>query len=150
MSEYTEETNVIEEIIELDPENDDLVTVFISDLQNCRERLEELHEEGIPSVIVAFEDHISAMGPPVLQLLVRREDIEDVAEIFKEIWEEVLDTEGVTTTTSDVIDFSQDTIVCPGCETEISEVTEEGECPECGLFLGFPDEDPLKEEEANS
>lgn len=139
------EAEMMDEIIELDPEQDDLVTVFLGDLQNCRERLEELAEEGIPSVIVAYEDHISAMGPPVLQLLVRREDIEDVADIFREIWEEVLDTEGVTTTASDIIDFSQDTIICPGCQSEISEVTEEGACPECELFLGFPEE---AEEEA--
>ena len=134
------ETTVEEEIIEIDPEEEDLVTVFVGDLNNCRERLHELAEEGVPSIIVAYEEVISSMGPPVLQLLVRKEDIEDVAEIFAEIWEEVLDTEGIGDVVNDVIDLSADTIVCPGCQTETDEVTEEGECPECGLFLGLPEE----------
>ncbi len=136
---------VLEEIIEIDPEVDELVTVFIGDLNNCRERLHDLAEEGIPSVIMVYEEVINSMGPPVLQLQVRKTDIEDVAEIFAELWEEVLDTEGIGEVGNDVIDFSADTIICPGCQTEISEVTEEGECPECGLFLGLPEEDESEE-----
>lgn len=141
------EEEVLEEIIEIDPEKDDLVAVFMGDLHNCRERLHELAEEGIPSLVTGANDVVNDMGPPVLQLLVRREDIEDVAEIFAELWEEVLEVEGIGDTVSDAIDLNADTIVCPGCQTEISELTAEGECPECGLFLGLPDDD---EEAASS
>lgn len=137
---FQSEHGVVEDIIQLDPETDDLVTVFIGDLNNCRERLHELAEEKIPSIIVAYSDVVSAMGPPTLQLQVLREDLPDVAKVFAEIWEEVLDTEGLHVSGPDVIDFSQDTIVCPGCESELSELTEDGECPECGLFLGLPED----------
>lgn len=134
------EEKVLKDIVTINPDIDDLVTVFIGDLHNCRERLHELAEEKIPSIIVAYSDVVNEVGPPVLQLQVRREDLEDVADVFAEIWEEVLDTEGLDTSRSDVVDLSQDTITCPGCGSEVSELTEDGECPECGLFLGLPEE----------
>lgn len=143
-----EEEQIEDVLEEIDPELDELVAVFVGDLHNCRERLYELEQEGIPSIIIGqMEGGVFESGPPVLELCVRKEDLEDVAEIFEEIWEEILDTEGVDNgSDSPAIDFSKDTVVCPGCQSEISEVTEEGECIECGLFLGFPDEGEEEDE----
>ena len=52
MSDQPEAKHNLEEEIddvleEIDPENDELVAVFIGDLHNCRERLYELEQEGI-------------------------------------------------------------------------------------------------------
>lgn len=132
----------------IEPDEEDLITIFVGDLYNCRERERILEREGIASIIVGPTDgRVADLGPPVLQLQIRREDIQDTVEIFEEEWQEILDIEGLDAQ-EDVIDLNQDTIVCPGCGTEISEVTEEGECTECGLFLGLPDdEEEVIEEE---
>jgi len=134
------DNEALEEFIEISPEEEGWVTVFVGSLDNCRERLKELEYAGVPSIILKYEEIANAMGPPALQLKVREEDIEDVSDIFREIWEEVLVLEGVGDHVNDVIDLSADTIICPGCQTETDTVTEEGECPECGLFLGLPEE----------
>ena len=125
---------------EIDPEEDDVVTVFVGDLHNCRERLAILADENIPSLIAGdVEGMISEYGPPVLTLQVRREDMEDVVEIFEEVWLETLDLEGLDVDEA-IVDLSSDSIVCPGCQSVIDEVTADGECPECSLYLGFPEE----------
>jgi len=131
----------------LDPTREDLITIFIGDLHNCRERKRILEEEGIPSVLVGdLEGTIPDAGIPILSLRVEEEDIEDVRDIFEELWQETLDLEGLQEDNS-VIDLNQDVITCPGCQTELTEVTEEGLCPECGLFLGLPEEEDDGEDE---
>ncbi len=121
---------------------EEMVTVFLGDLQNCRERLLTLEEHEIPAVIVGeLEGEVLEQGPPTLELRVYREDLEAVVAVFQQIWQETLAISGLEATPDNVVDLSQDTVVCPGCQTEIAEVTADGECPECGLFLGFPPED---------
>jgi hypothetical protein len=130
---------------------EEMVTVFLGDLQNCRERLITLEEYDIPAVIVGdIEGEVPAQGPPTLELRVYREDIEAVVELFQQIWQETLAFAGLEAPPDQIVDLSQDTVVCPGCQTEISEVTDEGECPECGLFLGFPPEEDDPSEENTS
>jgi hypothetical protein len=130
---------------------DEMVTVFLGDLSTCRERLRVLEEEGIPAVIVgSLEGEIPDVGAPILQLRVMREDIPDVVDVFQEIWKEILNLEGVEDPVEALVDLSQDTVICPGCQSEISEVTEDGECPVCGLFLGFPPEEEEEGEAASS
>ncbi len=120
---------------------EELITVFVGDLYNCRERLNILEENEIPAVITGDLDGIyQDVGQPVFSLEVRRSDVEDVIEIFNEVWEEILEIEGITDVDEAIIDLNADVIVCPGCQTETSEVTEDGECPHCGLFLGFPED----------
>lgn len=140
---------------EIDLDKDEFVIVFQGDLFNCRERMTFLEEEEIPCQIIGVEETLSQDGmPPVMQLVVLKEDIEDVVAIFAEVWKETLDREGldadqIQQLKEDVVDLNAETIICPGCQTEISEVTEEGECIECGLFLGLP-EDEVEEELAES
>ena len=118
----------------------ELITVFIGDLFNCRERKRTLEEEHIDAFVSGdVEGLVSELGPPILRLQVKKEDIEDVIEIFQDEWQEVLTTEGLQDKETDAMDFSQESITCPGCQTETTEVTEDGECPTCGLFLGFPE-----------
>ncbi|MCB9639044.1 MAG: hypothetical protein H6727_09145 [Myxococcales bacterium] len=125
---------------------EEMVTVFIGDLQNCRERLLALEEHEIPAVVVGDVDGtVPEQGAPVLELRVYREDLEDVIDLFEQLWQETLELSGLEAQHDGVVDLSQDIVVCPGCQSEISEVTAEGECPECGLFLGFPPEDEESE-----
>lgn len=126
------------------------IVVFQSDLFTCRERLAVLLEEEINAQIIAAEDVRHDGMPTYMQVIVLQEDIEEVVEIFAEIWKETLSTEGldeseIQQVAEDVVDLSQDTVICPGCQKEISEITEDGECIECGLFLGFPDEEDEEE-----
>ncbi len=118
----------------------ELLTVFVGDLYSCKERLETLEEEGIEAVVEMSPQDAEGV-PPLFELKVKREDLEEVAEIFAEIWEEILKVEGITEQTDGIIDLSQETVTCPGCLSVIDCVTEDGECPECGLFLGLPDEE---------
>ena len=126
---------------------EDLVTVFMGDLYNCRERLNILEEHEISSIITGELEGIQDdLGAPTLSLQIKREDLEQVITIFNEVWEEILEVEGIEDAEASVLDFSADVIVCPGCQTETDEVTEDGECPECGLFLGFPEDfDPTNQ-----
>jgi hypothetical protein len=138
------------------PELDEAVIVFQGDLFNCRERLRVLHEEEVHAEIIGAEGAVVVDGmPTMMNIIVPREDLELTIEIFADIWQETLSSEGlqedeISELSGDVIDFSQDTIICPGCRTELSEVTEDGECPECGLFLGLPEDDDDEDDEEES
>ncbi len=144
-----EEIENTEEVEQKDGEGEreEWVTVFTGDLHNCKERLEILQEEGIEAIVEGdIEDSVQEVGVPIFQLKVQKKDLEEVAEIFAEIWEEILETEGIGEISDEIVDLSKDKVICPGCKSEIEEVTEDGECPECGLFLGFPPEEEGEEE----
>lgn len=121
-----------------------LVTVFIGTLDNCKERHHILAEANIPSLISRdVEGLIDEMGPPVLALQVDEEDIQAVIDIFEEVWDESLDIEGLQVQNPGLIDLDEETIECPGCGSIVEELLD-GECPECGLFLGVPDDQAIE------
>ena len=139
-----------DELLELEKRlaSEELTPVFAGDLDNCKTRNRVLAEHGIPALITGdLEATETETLSPYMYVQCATEDVEDVAAIFQELWNESLSTEGIQVDEADAVDMEAEEIECPGCSTVISELTVEGECPECGLFLGYDEEVEEEEEE---
>ena len=137
-----------DELLELERRlaSEELTPVFAGDLENCKARYQVLGEHGIPSLITGdLEAKETETLSPYMYLQCATEDVEDVAAIFQDLWNESLTLEGIEVDEVDAVDMEAEEIECPGCSTLISELTVEGECPECGLFLGYDEEEEPEE-----
>ncbi len=129
--------------------DDKAIYIFGGSLEECQSRARVFLKEDVVTEMEYDEEATQQIGGafPVFVLRANMDDKELIQEIMEDIWEEALVLNGMSTDVA-VVDLTQDTIVCPGCTTEISELTEEGECTECFLFLGFPPDEEEEEEEA--
>ena len=126
------------------------IYIYGGQLEECQSRARVFAEEGVVTAIEFDEAATHQIGGafPVFVLRAHADDQELIREIMEDIWQEALELNGLADN-APVVDLTADTVICPGCQTEISELTEEGECPECFLFLGFPpdeDEETVEDE----
>ena len=122
--------------------DDKAIYIFGGQLEECQSRARIFAEEDVFTEIEYDEAATQQIGGafPVFVLKAHLDDKELIQEIMEDIWQEALVLNGLSEDTA-VVDLTADTVICPGCQTEITELTEEGECPECFLFLGFPPEE---------
>ena len=117
------------------------ITIYGGQLEECQSRA-RVFAEGVVTEIAVDEAATQQIGGafPVFVLRAHADDQELIREIMEDIWQEALELNGLADD-APVVDLTADTVICPGCQTEISELTEDGECTECFLFLGFPPEE---------
>lgn len=135
--------------------DEELVTVFEGPLAALRPVHDKLLAAGIPAALREGEELKTEMGLFIkLSLVVRKDDVTRVAELVGEEYRESLAREGLLDDTMDRHlgadragggngagdqgeggeEPAETTPACPACGC--TEPLVDGECPECGLFLG--------------
>lgn len=123
---------------------EELVSVFEGPLQALKPVQTRLLEAGIPAALRQGEELKTEMGLFIkLQLVVRKDDLEKVAGLVGEEYREnlrreglldVATSEGLEHPQSDASEETDGDLACPACGC--TDPLVEGECPECGIFLG--------------
>jgi hypothetical protein len=131
---------------------EELATVFEGPLASLRPVQEKLLEAGIPAALRQGEELKTEMGLFIkLSLVVRKEDLPRLIELLGEEYREDLAREGLLGDAPDQMDHPEDpdheegsgnpdgpgegkALACPACGC--TEPLVDGECPDCGLFLG--------------
>lgn len=124
----------------------ELVGIVRGGVSACKEVCEALLSLQIPTIIAPAEEVDPRSGVAmVLDVLVAQEDLENAIGRLTAEWEELLQKDGLQFAGAmdedpeDEIEEDQDEEddeepACPACGSK--EPLEEGECPNCGLFLG--------------
>lgn len=110
-------------------------------LPAARELEAMILDAEIPCYVVAQEaDQDVALGSSsalMYGVVVAKDDIERVRELFQEHFAASLEREGVGGgLQTEAVDLNADEVQCPAC-THVGPL-EDGECADCGLFLGIP------------
>lgn len=122
---------------------DELVPAFEGPLQALRPLQEKLLAAGIPAAMRQGEELTTEHGLFIkLELVVRKSDIDRVAEVLGEENRKALEREGLSVhvvplrspEAEEEDEAGEESLACPACGC--TEPLVEGECPECGLFLG--------------
>jgi len=70
-------------------------------------------------------------------VVIAQDQIETVKDAMKDRFAAMLESEGFGSLQTDAIDLESEEVTCPACSTTAALVN--GECAECGLFLGALD-----------
>lgn len=119
----------------------ELVVVVRGDVASCQDVAQALLECQVPAVIATPEDvdPQSAIAM-MLEVLVAEEHVNEAARLLHEDWAAMLDRDGLEFPALEQEEQSQEAseeqeqLACPGCGS--TEPLQDGQCPECGLFLG--------------
>lgn len=114
-------------------------------LEGCREVQQTLLEARIPAAIRKVDDVVSEAGHfLILEVVVREEDAERASFLLSSEHAELLSREGldvgarlegeIIVEKSEFEDDEEGVPACPACGC--TEPLVNGECPECGLYLG--------------
>jgi hypothetical protein len=101
-----------------------------------------LLDEDIPCFVHAEEaDQDVALGSSSVisyGVTIARTDLDKVQAIFQEHFADSLSREGMDATLqTEAVDLDADEVTCPACGNQGA--LNDGECTDCGLFLGVPD-----------
>lgn len=115
------------------------VAIVHAGLPACREIERALLEAGVPCFIEANaeEGEPMAAGAMKVGVMVAEDDLARVGAIMKARFEGLVAQEGIGSFKTDAIDLSAAEIECPACGHKGA--LKNGECADCGLFLGAPD-----------
>lgn len=116
-----------------------LVAVVSSSLAACREVERALLDAKIPCFLSTDtgEDEALQTGAMKVGVMVAEEDLPRIADVMKAGFESLLAKEGRGTFKTEAIDVAADEVSCPACGHTGALVN--GECADCGLFLGAPE-----------
>lgn len=114
------------------------VAVVHASLAACREIERALLDAGIPCLLeTESEGEILAAGALKIGVVVAEEDVPRVGVVMKARFEALIHKEGVGTFKTDAIDITAAEVECPACGHKGP--LKDGECADCGLFLGATD-----------
>ncbi|MFH2007040.1 MAG: hypothetical protein ABI333_10685 [bacterium] len=125
---------------------EELISVARGGLDGCREIQQMLLENQIPAIIRKVEDVVVEAGHFLaLEVLIRAEDSVRKDTLFRQEWAESMRRDGLASgaltfaLAGDAEPLEEDeesdgVPACPACGS--TEPLEDGECPDCGLFLG--------------
>ena len=116
------------------------VAAIHASLQACREVERALLDAGIPCMLGTDieEGEALAAGPMKIGVMVAEDDLARVTEVMKQRFEVLVAQEGVGAFRTEAIDVAADEVQCPACGHHGP--LSNGECSDCGLFLGVPEE----------
>ena len=113
------------------------VIIAVSTLEPCREMRNELLQAGIPCMIVADDGDETAELMNMherFRVVVAEEDLDRVSEQMAGRFQNMVQREGLVDEVA-VAEVQDDgAVLCPACGHSAQLV--DGECAECGLFLG--------------
>lgn len=114
------------------------VAVVHASLPACREVERALLDANIPCLLqTGSEGEVLAAGAMKIGVIVAEEDLARVGAVMKSRFEALIHKEGVGTFKTDAIDVGAAEVECPACGHKGP--LENGECADCGLFLGATD-----------
>ncbi len=118
-----------------------VVAAIHASLSACREIEAALLEAGIPCVLSADaeEGEPLAAGAMKIGVMVAEDDLAGVSAVMKARFEALIAKEGVGQFRTDAIDVTAAEVTCPACG--FTGALTNGECADCGLFLGEPSPD---------
>lgn len=114
-------------------------TIVQAGLPACREIERALLEAGITCFLDANAEEGEALAPGVLKVgvVVAEDDVPRVGALLKARFEGLIAKEGVGSFNTEAIDLTAAEVACPACGH--TGALKNGECADCGLFLGAPE-----------
>jgi len=114
------------------------VAVVHASLQACREIEGALLDAGIPCILQTDTEDGDVLAPGAMKIgvVVAEDDVPRVTQLMKSRFEALIKREGVGTFRTEAIDVGAAEVECPACGHKGP--LKNGECADCGLFLGEP------------
>lgn len=132
----------------------ELAAIVRGSVSACKEIVDTLLNIQIPAVIIPAEDVDPRSGVAmVLDVLVAEEDLEKAVGLLNNEWKDLLEKDGLQfmdereeeaaeeeishgeeEESGEEYDENEEEPACPACGSK--EPLKEGECPNCGLYLG--------------
>jgi hypothetical protein len=115
-----------------------LVPIVHAGLSACREIERALLEQGVPCFLDASADEgdLGAPGALKVGVLIAEDDLARAGAVLRARFEGLVAQEGIGSFKTEAIDLSADEVECPACGHKGA--LKDGECADCGLFLGAP------------
>lgn len=114
-------------------------TVVQASLAACREIERALLDAGIPAMLRTENEEGEALSAGTLKIgvVVADDDLARVGVVMKSRFEALIRKEGVGAFKTEAIDVAAAEVECPACGHKGP--LKNGECADCGLFLGATD-----------
>lgn len=129
--------------------NSDMVPFVEGSLAHCREMEKVLLKSRISCVVypvsLSSDGNAATLGSASEMkyiVLLRESDVEAAKEALLGKFHDEVAKEGKGSFVRDAIDLTKDSVTCPACEH--TGALADGECQNCGLFLGTLDAAPQK------
>jgi hypothetical protein len=115
------------------------VAIVHASLPACREVERALLDARIPCLLQTEteEGEVLATGAMKIGVMVAEEDLARVGAVMKSRFEALIHKEGMGTFKTEAIDIGAAEVECPACGHKGP--LKDGECADCGLFLGATD-----------